>query len=109
MLLRIHDTAVSLVRDCVGVAREIERHDPDLARQLRRAIVSVPLNVAEGSVQTGKRRSLHYRIAMGSAEEARSAIIVAEAAGYIGPVAEAVSGGFRAVIGTLHRCVVPAR
>ena len=47
-MLRIHDTAVGLVRDCVVMARQIERHDPDFARQLRRAIVSVPLNVAEG-------------------------------------------------------------
>ena len=108
-MLRIHDTALKLVRDCVVVAKEIERHDPDLARQLRRAIVSVPLNVAEGSEQVGKRRALHYRIAMGSAMEARSAMQVAAAAGYTGPVAETMLGDLRAVIGTLHRCVVPAR
>ena len=108
-MLRIHETAVSLVQECVVVAREIERHDPDLARQLRRAIVSVPLNVAEGSVQTGKRRSLHYRIAMGSAEEARSALMVAEAAGYTAAIGEPLANRFRTVIGTLHRCVVPAR
>ena len=105
--LRIHETAVELVREGVIVARQIERHDPDLARQLRRALTSVPLNIAEGSVQTGKRRALHDRIAMGSAEEAKSAMMVADAAGYTGPIADHLSAAFRAVIGTLHRCVVP--
>lgn len=47
----------------------IQRKDPDLARQGRRAVTSTPLNIAEGSDQAGKRRGLHYRITLGSARE----------------------------------------
>ena len=46
--------------------------------------MSTPLNIAEGGEQPGKRRMLHYRMAMGSAREAWSVIRVAHAARYIG-------------------------
>ena len=68
-MLRIHAVALELVRDVVPLLREIERSDPDLARQGRRAVMSVPLNISEGSDQAGKRRTHHYRIALGSARE----------------------------------------
>ncbi|MDB5215853.1 MAG: hypothetical protein JWO86_3780 [Myxococcaceae bacterium] len=82
-MLRIHGTAIELVRDVMPLMREIERRDPDLARQVRRAVMSCPLNIAEGSDQSGKRRAQHYRIAMGSARETWSALQAAEAAQYI--------------------------
>ena len=68
-MLRIHETAIELVGDVMPLLRAIERYDPDLANQARRAVTSTPLNVAEGSDQVGKRRLLHYRIALGSARE----------------------------------------
>ena len=73
-MLRIHETAIELVREVMPAIREIERCDPDLARQMRRAVMSTPLNIAEGSEQAGKRRGLHYRIALGSARETWSAL-----------------------------------
>ena len=82
-MLRIHDVAVELIRELVPVISIIERKDQDLARQLRRAIASVPLNIAEGSDQRGKRRGQHYAIALGSARESWSCLRVAEAFGCI--------------------------
>ena len=77
-MLRVHETAVQLVREVMPLIREIEREDPDLGRQMRRAVMSTPLNIAEGSEQSGKRRGQHYRIALGSARETWSALRVAE-------------------------------
>ena len=84
-MLRVHEVAIELVREVMPLLREVERFDPDLARQGRRAVTSTPLNIAEGSDQCGKRRALHYRIALGSARETWSALRAAEAARYIGP------------------------
>ena len=83
-MLRVHQTALELVRDVVALLEVIERKDPDLARQGRRAVMSVSLNIAEGSDQPGKRRAAHYRIAMGSARETLAVVQSAQAAGYIG-------------------------
>lgn len=66
-MLRIHETAIALLREVMPAIREIERSDPDLAGQIRRSVMSTPLNIAEGSERVGKRRGLHYRIALGSA------------------------------------------
>jgi four helix bundle protein len=104
-MLRIHETAVELVAEVMPLLEAIERKDPDLARQGRRAVMSTPLNIAEGGEQPGKRRTLHYRIAMGSAREAWSVVRVAEAARYIGAPSAELTNKFNHVIGTLHRCV----
>ena len=104
-MLRIHQTAIEVVRDVMPLVREIERCDPDLARQVRRAVMSTPLNIAEGSDQAGKRRGQHYRIALGSMRETWSALMAAQAAGYVqGPSSE-LKNKFDTVIGTLHRCL----
>jgi len=67
--------------------------------------MSCPLNIAEGSEQSGKRRAQHYRIALGSARETWSALQVAGAAEYIGPPDADLKNKFNQVIGTLHICL----
>ena len=104
-MLRIHEVAIEVVGEVMVLLRQIERSDPDLARQGRRAVTSVPLNIAEGSDQVGRRRTLHYRIALGSARETWSLLRAAEAARYIGPPSEELTRKMNQVIGTLHRCV----
>ena len=106
-MLRIHDVALELVGEVMPLLRAIERCDPDLASQARRAVTSTPLNVAEGSDQVGKRRLLHYRIALGSARETWSALRVAEVAKYIPAPSPELRNKFDQVIGTLHRCIYP--
>lgn len=46
-MLRIQDTVLRLVRDLRPLLEVITQHDPDLGRQMRRALTSVPLNIAE--------------------------------------------------------------
>ena len=72
-MLRIVDTIIALIADVAPLAEEIGRRDPSLAKQLRDALSSVALNVAEGSDQRGARRTNHYAIALGSARESHVA------------------------------------
>ena len=108
-MLRIHETAIELVREVMPLLKEIERMDPDLARQGRKAVTSTPLNISEGSDQSGKRRAFHYRVALGSARETWSALRCAHAAKYIGPPSDDLKKKFDEVIGTLYRCIYTRR
>jgi four helix bundle protein len=86
--------------------RAIERHDRDLASQLRRAASSVVLNLAEGSGSVAGVRTQRYRTALGSAREAMSCLLVAEQFGYIEAVPSALVATMNQVIGTLVRVAV---
>jgi four helix bundle protein len=49
-----------------------------LVSQMRRAIVSIPSNIAEGSRRTGKDRTHFYRIAYGSGSELETQIEISK-------------------------------
>ncbi len=100
-MLRIADTIVELIAGMRPAVEAIGRHDADLARQLRRALSSVALNVGEGSGSRGGRRPSHYSIALGSAQEALMAVRTAEAWGYIPPIPRETRDAFAKVIATL--------
>ena len=106
-MLRIHSFIIETIRLTAPLADSIARKDRDLAGQYRRALSSVALNVAEGSNQRGARRGSHYSIALGSAEEALSALMTAEAWGYTPAPSDDVRARFRQIIGTLHRVAHP--
>ena len=57
----------------------IARRDPDLGRQVRRAVASVALNLAEGAERAGKDRLHLYRVAAGSLAEAGTGLRLARA------------------------------
>jgi len=65
----------------------IQRKDRDLASQLRRAISSIALNVAEGLGNTAGNSRLRFETARGSLKEAQAGIRVAVAWGYVSDVA----------------------
>jgi four helix bundle protein len=104
-MLKIYGDALDVVRESVALMAQIDRHDPDLARQLRKARSSIPLNVAEGSHARGARRNLHYGYAKGSANECIAILESAHAAGYIRELPESVIDKLRKIIGTLYRCI----
>src|ERR1019366_1941026 len=82
-MLRIYETMIGVMGRLKPVMIQIETHDRDLARQLRRASSSVALNLCEGSGSHGGTRRERYRNALGSARETGACIDVAVALGYV--------------------------
>ena len=77
------DVGLEVVVSVRDVVSRLQRFDRDLASQLRRAVSSVALNVSEGSRRQGRDRLHLFRIAAGSADEARSALRLAQAWGHV--------------------------
>src|SRR5271167_316011 len=102
-MLRIYDDMLEAVRTMRGMLAAIEKRDPDLARQLRRAASSVVLNLAEGSGSFGRVRTVRYRTALGSARETLACLQTAEAFGYVEPASNPMISRMNRIIGTLVR------
>jgi four helix bundle protein len=83
MQLRIYGVALEMVAEVAVVARRVARADSDLARQMRRASTSVPLNISEGVHSRGGHQAARFQNAMASAREVAAALEVAVAAKYI--------------------------
>ena len=83
MGLRIYDDVIVLTREMRGLLASIGKHDPDLARQTRRALTSIALNVAEGNYQRAGNQRLRFQTAMGSADEVRACLEISAALDYI--------------------------
>ena len=102
-----HEVALAWAAGLGGALSKLARRDSDLARQIRRAVASVPLNLAEGACRTGKDRMHHYRIAAGSAAEAMSGLKLALGWGYLASVdleaVEVLEDRLRAMLRRLTR------
>ena len=83
MALEIYGHSLQLIRDMRGALQAIAKHDLDLARQARRALTSIPLNIAEGEGRKNGNQRVRFETAMGSANEVRACIETAEAWDYI--------------------------
>ena len=78
-----YDRSLELLRCLAPLLARLATHDADLAKQLRRAAASVPLNIAEANQRTGKDRPHLFRVALGSAAECAACLDVAVALGYL--------------------------
>ena len=81
--LKVYGEALEFVRAMRPVVLAIAKHDQDLARQLRKALTSIPLNIAEGAWRRGGNSRVRFETAMGSANEVASIMQTADAMGYI--------------------------
>ncbi len=72
-----------MVALCRPIVEAVQRRDRDLASQLRRAISSITLNLAEGFGAAKGNSRLRFETALGSLNEAQAGIQVALAWGYV--------------------------
>jgi four helix bundle protein len=77
--------ALTIVELLAPVMPLIQRRDPSLASQLRRAASSIALNIAESEYSDPGNRRARLFTAAGSANESRTALKVAVAWGYLRP------------------------
>ena len=82
-MLRIYTFILEVLRKIAVLEARIRKHDPDLARQVRRAANSIALNTAEGMGVSGGNEKLRFRTALGSTRETRCGLDIAEVHGYV--------------------------
>ena len=100
-MLDIYPVALDIARAAGAACQKIAQSDADLSRQLRRAVTSIVLNIAEGSGVLGGNRRQRYATALGSAREACACFDIAEAMGYVSALSIENRQRFERVIGTL--------
>ena len=81
-MLQVLDVSLAAVRALRPLVVVVQRHDRDLASQLRRAASSIVLNVAEGNRSQGANARVRFFTAAGSTSETRAALKLASAWGY---------------------------
>lgn len=74
---------LDIIRRLRPVVATIERHDRDLARQIRRSASSTALNLGEGNAAHKGHRREKLNTAHQEVQEVRTALRTAEAWGYI--------------------------
>jgi four helix bundle protein len=107
MKLEIYSVILELVRRLSPVSRQLKGRSPALAEQMERALISVPLNTAEGAYSRGRNRQARFQTAAASAREALACLETAEAMGFVGALDPQMGALFHRVIGTLVRLSVP--
>jgi four helix bundle protein len=109
MTLEIYAVVLQLVRMLSPYLPTLRARSQALGDQLERALISIPLNLAEGAYSRGKNRQARYQSACASAREALACLETAEALGWITPLEPDLSAVFHRVIGTLVRLASPKR
>ncbi|HEY3500728.1 MAG TPA: four helix bundle protein [Polyangiaceae bacterium] len=109
MSLKIYPVVLELVRRLSPVIHVVRARSSALADQMERALISIPLNVAEGAYSRGKNRQARFQSAAASARETLACLETAEAMGIVGTIDPELGALFHRVIGTLVRLVEPRR
>lgn len=108
-MLRIYAVILTFVSEVAPLIERIARHDPDLAKQLRRASVSVALNTSEGMYARGRARTHCYNIALREMRESYAALEVSVRLQYLPPLPAELEERIAHILGTLVRLSFPRR
>jgi len=105
-MLQIQTLVVQFTTSLQTQLGAVEVRDAKFADQLRRALLSIGMNLGEGYGASGGAKRRAYRIALGEARELEMGLAMAVALGYCRLRAEQ-RGVLDHVIGTLVRLAVP--
>src|SRR5688500_18351364 len=105
---RLYGLTIVAVQLVAPLLAKIAHYDPDLARQGRRALTSIPLNTAESMDAHGGNKTLRLRTALGSTNETIACLDVAVALGYVARDDRA-DDALQHVRATLIKCVMRKR
>jgi four helix bundle protein len=108
-MLRIYPVILEFVTEVAPFIERMAHHDPDLAKQLRRASASVVLNTAEGMYARGRSRTACYNIALREMRESYAALEVSVRLRYVAPLPAAFEQRIAHILGTLVRLSFPGR
>ena len=108
-MLNIYPVILSFVADVAKLTTRIGNHDPDLARQLRRASTSVVLNTAEGMHARGRSRTACYNITLREMRESYAALEVSVLLHYLPPLPAELADRIQRILATLYRLSFPGR
>jgi len=100
--------ALRVIHQARPIVDLVERRDRDLANQIRRAMSSVGLNLAEAFGTAGGNARLRFQTARGSLYEAQTGMRIAVAWGFIAeeevtPVEEALNNLAGRIFGLARR------
>src|SRR5260221_12615575 len=101
MTLKIYPVVLELVRKLAPFLPRLRSRSSALGDQMERALISIPLNVAEGAYSRGKNRQARYQSAAASAREALACWETAEALGWTGALERGLAAMVQRVVGTL--------
>ncbi|HVW24543.1 MAG TPA: four helix bundle protein [Polyangiaceae bacterium] len=106
-MLHIYSVILSFVEDVGSLVPRIAHHDPDLARQLRRAATSVALNTAEAWVARGRSRIACYNLALREMRESYAALEIAVRLRYLPPLSTELEARCQRILATLYKLSFP--
>ena len=102
-MLEIYAVIRGVLRELRPVVESVERRDPDLGKQMRRAGSSILLNVGEGTYSQGRNQAARYHTAMGSASETLACLHVAIDFGYVETIDAGMLDQLDRIIATLRK------
>ncbi len=104
-MLKIYPFIAETISLLAPIVWRIAKHDPDLAKQARRAGNSIILNTAEGAGSLGGNVGARFHTALGSTREVRACLDAARAWGYVDAIDPALLDRLDRIAATLYRLV----